>query len=152
LRTGLDHGVLNSFARGSIDTNISLNEQVFIALLFDHSTAAIQEQGTPAQKVVGAYWDVEASSMEQRLEQSSTTIRERLKTPRAAAIAGILFSVLLTTTLLLLRISVRPTPDEPQIWSATSADSVVLALNLVPFAGIALSTGWAWHFLCGTLF
>jgi hypothetical protein len=32
--------------------------------------------------------------------------RARLKTPLAAAIAGILFSVLLTTTLVLIRISV----------------------------------------------
>jgi len=63
--------------------------------------------------------------------------RERLKTPRAAAIAGILFSVLLTTTLVLLRISVPAISPEIQEWSATKSRTLVLALNLVPFAGIA---------------
>lgn len=75
--------------------------------------------------------------MEQELRQSLLLTRERLKTPRAAAVAGILFSVLLATTLVLLRISVRATSLETQVLSATSADTVVLALNLVPFAGIA---------------
>jgi hypothetical protein len=63
--------------------------------------------------------------------------REGLKTPRAAAIAGILFSVLLTTTLVLLRISVPAFSPEMKEWPASSAGTVVVALNLVPFAGIA---------------
>lgn len=68
-------------------------------------------------------------------EHPGPLVRERLKTPRAAAIAGILFSVLLTATLVLLRISV---PASPEIqFSATSERSLLLALNLVPFAGIA---------------
>ena len=46
--------------------------------------------------------------MEQQMQQPIPLTRARLKTPRAAAIAGILFSVLLTTTLVLLRISVQP--------------------------------------------
>jgi hypothetical protein len=75
--------------------------------------------------------------MEQEMAQRSLLIRERLKTPRAAAIAGILFSVLLSTTLILLRISVRTPSQEAQVWMVTSPDTVVLALNLVPFAGIA---------------
>ncbi len=63
--------------------------------------------------------------------------REGLKTPRAAAIAGMLFSVLLTTTLVLLRISAPDTSLEMKEWTATISGTVVLALNLVPFAGIA---------------
>jgi hypothetical protein len=58
-----------------------------------------------------------------------------MKTPRAAAVAGILFSVLLTTTLVLLRISVPVTSEVTKLGSRTSV--VVLALNLMPFAGIA---------------
>jgi len=63
--------------------------------------------------------------------------RERMKTPRAAAIAGILFSILLTTILVLLRISVQAASQETSAWPAGDADTVVLALNLVPFSGIA---------------
>ena len=75
--------------------------------------------------------------MEQNMRQPGPLTRARLKTPRAAAIAGIVFSVLLTTTLVLLRISVPAISPETQEWSATSSGTVVLALNLVPFAGIA---------------
>ncbi|HBD08922.1 MAG TPA: hypothetical protein DCZ69_11740 [Syntrophobacteraceae bacterium] len=71
------------------------------------------------------------------MEQFSPTIRGRMRTPRAAAIAGILFSVLLATTLVLLRVSVTAVSDEAQGVPATSSDAVELALNLVPFAGIA---------------
>jgi hypothetical protein len=46
------------------------------------------------------------------MKQEATLIRARLKTPRAAAIAGILFSVLLITGLLPFRLSVRADPLE----------------------------------------
>jgi hypothetical protein len=71
------------------------------------------------------------------MKQEATLIRARLKTPRAAAIAGILFSVLLITGLLLFRLSVRADPLEAGTWLKTSSNRVALALNLVPFAGIA---------------
>jgi hypothetical protein len=71
------------------------------------------------------------------MKQQATLIRSRLKTPRAAAIAGILCSVLLITGLLLLRLSVRADPLETGAWLKTSANKVALALNLMPFAGIA---------------
>ena len=71
------------------------------------------------------------------MKQEATLIRARLKTPRAAAIAGILFSVLLITGLLLFRLSVRADPLEAGAWLKTSSNRVALALNLVPFAGIA---------------
>ena len=64
-------------------------------------------------------------------------IRVRLKTPRSAAVAGILFSVLLITGLLLFRLSVPADPLEAGAWLKTSSNRVALALNLVPFAGIA---------------
>jgi hypothetical protein len=64
-------------------------------------------------------------------------IRARLKTPRAAAIAGILFAVLLISGLALFRLLVRADPLETGAWLKTSSNRVALALNLVPFAGIA---------------
>lgn len=75
--------------------------------------------------------------MEQSIQQSAPLIRDRLKTPRAAAIAGILFSVLLSTTLVLLHISVPAASQETPARLAGGTDTVVLALNPVPFTGIA---------------
>jgi hypothetical protein len=60
-----------------------------------------------------------------------------LRAPRAAAIAGILFAILLVASLVLLRRSVPADPLEAGAWLRTRAGSVALALNLVPFAGIA---------------
>ena len=69
--------------------------------------------------------------------QQTTVTGVRLKTPRAAAIAGILFSVLLIFALVLLRLSIPENPLERGILLETTADRVALALNLIPFAGIA---------------
>jgi hypothetical protein len=69
--------------------------------------------------------------MEQRMQQPVPLIGERMKTPRAAAIAGILFSILLTLILVLLRISVQAASQETRAWPAGAADTVMLALNLV---------------------
>ena len=66
-----------------------------------------------------------------------TLTSAHLRAPRAAAIAGILFSVLLITSFVLLRFSVPADPLEAGAWLRTRANTVALALNLVPFAGIA---------------
>jgi hypothetical protein len=71
------------------------------------------------------------------MKQEAELIRERLKAPRSAAIAGILFSVLLIAGLLLFRLSVRADPLEAGSWLKTSSKTIALALHLVPFAGIA---------------
>lgn len=62
-----------------------------------------------------------------------------LRTPRAAAVAGILFSVLLILALVLLEISAPAHPGVPGMWLTDSRHrtAVSVALNLVPFAGIA---------------
>ncbi len=60
-----------------------------------------------------------------------------LRAPRAAAIAGIVFSILLITSLVILRLSVPADPLEAGAWLRTRASTVALALNLLPFAGIA---------------
>ena len=71
-------------------------------------------------------------------ETKASQAREALKTPRAAAIAGILFAVLYTISLALIRISVPSDPSADRAaWLETSLKLVTLGLNLVPFAGIA---------------
>jgi hypothetical protein len=62
-----------------------------------------------------------------------------LRTPRAAAVAGIFFSVLLISALVLLRLSVPAHPAVAGDWLTDSRRraAVAIALNLVPFAGIA---------------
>ena len=62
-----------------------------------------------------------------------------LRTPRAAAVAGIVFSVFLIAALVLLRLSVPADPRVPGAWLTDSGrrTGVTIALNLVPFAGIA---------------
>jgi hypothetical protein len=62
-----------------------------------------------------------------------------LRTPRAAAVAGIIFSVLLIAALVLLRVSVPAHPAVPGEWLTDSRRraTVAIALNLIPFAGIA---------------
>ena len=63
--------------------------------------------------------------------------RDRLRTPKAAALAGIIFSVLLAAIFWLLRMSIPANPLEPGAWLAANSSPVALALNLVPFAGIS---------------
>jgi hypothetical protein len=69
--------------------------------------------------------------------QNDRLIRSKLKTPRAAAIAGILFSILFIAAFSLLRISLPSDPTESGDWLKTSSLSVGFALNLLPFAGIS---------------
>jgi hypothetical protein len=71
------------------------------------------------------------------MNQEITLTRSRLTTPRAAAIAGILFSLLLITSLALIRISVPADPQAAGDWLPGNWRTVGLALNLLPFAGIA---------------
>lgn len=68
---------------------------------------------------------------------SANHTREKLRTPKAAALAGLLFSMLLIAVFWLVRSSVPADPQEPGAWLRTSTGRITLALNLVPFAGIA---------------
>src|SRR6476661_5452692 len=68
---------------------------------------------------------------------NETVTRASLKTPRAAAVAGILFSLSVFAAFWLLRASVPADPSEPGAWLETNARTVALGLNLIPFAGIA---------------
>jgi hypothetical protein len=60
-----------------------------------------------------------------------------LTTPRAAAVAGILFSILMIISLVLIWISIPFDPKDDGGWLSTNSNTVSLALNLLPFAGIA---------------
>ncbi len=71
------------------------------------------------------------------MPQAEILTRARLRTPKAAAVAGILFSVLLMAIILLLRISIPTDPLDAGAWLAASSGRVALALNLVPFAGVS---------------
>jgi hypothetical protein len=71
------------------------------------------------------------------MPEHSVLTRAHLKTPKAAAIAGIVFSLLLVLILWLLRTSIPADPLEPGAWLATDTTAIKVALNLVPFAGIA---------------
>jgi len=65
--------------------------------------------------------------------------REALRTPRAAAVAGIAFALLLFTVLFLVRLAIPPHAEDAGDWltDRRRRDAAILALNLVPFAGIA---------------
>jgi len=70
-------------------------------------------------------------------DQVDQLIDRRLRTPRAAAVAGILFAVLLGTSLILIRISIPANPADGGKWLEERANTVALALSLGPLAGIA---------------
>jgi hypothetical protein len=70
-------------------------------------------------------------------ETRASLTRERLKTPRAAAIAGILFALLFGTGLVLIRISMPEDLAADSAWLEANSKAIALALNLMPYAGIA---------------
>ncbi|HEX6123118.1 MAG TPA: hypothetical protein VFY89_08155 [Ktedonobacterales bacterium] len=65
--------------------------------------------------------------------------RQALRTPRAAGIAGIVFSVLLSASLVLIRLALLGTARQSGAWFADPwrRNAIFVALYLVPFAGIA---------------
>lgn len=62
-----------------------------------------------------------------------------LRTPRAAAIAGIAFALLLGTSIAIVRAVIPATPRGSGVWLSdpVSKNAIIIAINLVPFAGIA---------------
>ena len=84
------------------------------------------------------------------MDHDSTITRDRLTTPRAAAVAGILFSVLLITSLVLIRISVPARPAgcrgtglriarRPSAWPSTWC-----RLQVLPSCGSSAWCATAW--------
>lgn len=71
------------------------------------------------------------------MDHEETLTNARLTTPRAAAVAGILFSILFIISLILIWVSVPADPQELGKWLPRHWRTVNLALALLPFAGIA---------------
>jgi hypothetical protein len=71
------------------------------------------------------------------MKQEKPLPRARLTAPKAAAIAGILFSVLLIISLVLILISVPADLRAGGDWLSARGSTNLLALNLIPFSGIA---------------
>jgi hypothetical protein len=83
-------------------------------------------------------WDelVEQESLMQ--EENLIQFQKQIRSPRSAALAGILFSVLLIASMLLITgVTQMSAEDISAEWLETRADSASLALSLIPFAGIA---------------
>jgi hypothetical protein len=70
-------------------------------------------------------------------EAQLSSTPKRLTTPRAAAMAGILFALLYGASLVLIRLSIPSDLAANTTWLETNAQTVSLGLNLVPYAGIA---------------
>ena len=71
------------------------------------------------------------------MDRDVSLVRDKLKTPRAAAIAGVIFSTLLILIDVLLRKSIPANPLGSGIQLIEHAKALSLALRLAPFAGIA---------------
>ncbi|MEG9435439.1 hypothetical protein JAO29_04580 [Edaphobacter sp. HDX4] len=69
------------------------------------------------------------------MEHDVVIMRNALRTPRAAAIAGVIFAVLLTTILVSLRLAAGSQLVGSRAW--LTDPRIAWALRLVPFAGIA---------------
>jgi hypothetical protein len=70
-------------------------------------------------------------------ETQISLTRQALKTPRSAAIAGIIFAVLYGASMVLLNVSLSQDTAAGIARTVTDPRTVTLALNLIPYAGIA---------------
>lgn len=66
-----------------------------------------------------------------------TSVVHRLSTPRAAALAGVLFSVLFAAILLLIRVPMPQDAAAAAGWLAGHRSGITTATVLMPFAGIS---------------
>ncbi len=71
------------------------------------------------------------------MTETTPSTRAKLRTPKAAAIAGIVFAVLLIAIFALFRSAVPGSPTESGEWLAQDWRKAAIGLNLIPFAGIA---------------
>jgi hypothetical protein len=69
----------------------------------------------------------------------SADTRKAIRAPRSAAVAGIVFGLLLGTSLVLLRLSIPVDPDDLDVTQldASHRKRILVALTLIPYAGIA---------------
>lgn len=69
--------------------------------------------------------------------QETSLNHSPMKAPKAAAVAGVVFSVLLMISLVLILISIPAKLDDGGTWLSSRGNTLLLGLHLVPFAGIA---------------
>jgi hypothetical protein len=70
-------------------------------------------------------------------ERAGHLAQRKLRTPRAAAVAGILFALLFGTSGLRIRLALPAETLEPSAWLEQRASDLSLAMSLIPFAGIS---------------
>ena len=71
-------------------------------------------------------------------KETGHLVRRELRSPRSAAIAGIVFSLLMTTGMILAYRVARVKPEDvTRDWLQTWSGTASLVLTVVPFAGIA---------------
>jgi hypothetical protein len=70
-------------------------------------------------------------------ETKVSLARRSLKSPRSAAIAGIIFALLYGASLVLIRLSIPADITSDITWLETNKGTISAALFLVPYAGIA---------------
>ena len=80
-----------------------------------------------------------AAATAENTQDSAARMRAALRTQRAAAFAGIVFSLLCGLAMVCVRLVVPPFPNDAGAWLVDSSrrDLVLVVLNLVPVAGIA---------------
>jgi len=73
------------------------------------------------------------------MNQQVTLTRQAIRMPRAIAVAGIIFSVLFTTSMVLIRLTLPEDLRGTNVatWLQGDTTTISIALTLVPFAGIA---------------
>ena len=69
--------------------------------------------------------------------EEASGVHKSLRAPRAAAVAGVLFSVLLIASYVLVWASIPANPGAQDLDVISHSKKISFALNLLPFAGIA---------------
>jgi hypothetical protein len=71
------------------------------------------------------------------MKQKEPPLPTPVTAPKAAALAGIVFSILLIISFVLFLTSLPANLQDEGRWLSTQGNTILLGLNLVPFAGIA---------------
>jgi hypothetical protein len=100
-------------------------------LSFETQQATL-DGGRPAEPEFDVWLGSEAD-----MTQEIDSLRQRARTPRAAALAGIIFSLLQIASLVLIRSSIPDNPLGPVSEVISHRQTIALGLNFQPFAGIA---------------
>ena len=69
-------------------------------------------------------------------ENKSTKFMHHARTPRAAAIAGILFGILFSYCIVLVQLAVPANPGDLKDWTDADRRTISLAMELIPLVGL----------------